>query len=241
MNAWIVLLGIVIIAALYVLLPAMVATWSYYRRAWRVRCPAEGAGARIVIDAPRAAIGEALGRRGLEIARCSLWPTLTLCKQECLAMPEGERRPVVQRAPAPGPDGDGRVKKILVPLDGSPGSTAVLWTAGQLARAQAARVRLLRVDAPVGTVYADDGHVVAYADQESERVAFEELQTLKRTASESRAAWPSASSGPPRCRSCWCRTASPWRAHDEEPDRRPEGRARDHPPQPRPPRGRGRA
>lgn len=184
MNVWVILLGIVVIAALYVVLPVAATTFSHYRRAWRLRCPADGAAAQIVIDAPRAALGEALGRPTLQIAHCSLWTKLRLCKQECLALRESERHPVRQGAPAPGPTPDARLRKILVPLDGSPGSTSVLWTVGQLARAQAARVRLLRVESPVSAVYANDGRVIAYADQEYDRVALDDLQGLKRTADE---------------------------------------------------------
>ena len=184
MNPWMILIGIGVIAALFVVLPVAATTFSYYRRAWRLRCPAAGADAQIVIDAPRAAIGEVLGRPWREVAHCSLWPTLRLCKQECLALGESEMRPVRPGAPAPWRGRDARLGKILVPLDGSPGSTSVLWTVGQLARAQGARVRLLRVESPVSSVYGTDGQVLAYADQEYERVAFDDVQTLRRTADE---------------------------------------------------------
>jgi nucleotide-binding universal stress UspA family protein len=184
MNVWLILLGIVVIAALCVVLPVAATTFSHYRRAWRLSCPADGATAQIVIDAPRAAIGAVLGRPTLEIARCSLWTRLRFCKQECLALRESEMHPVRRGAPAPGATPDARLRKILVPLDGSPGSTSVLWTVGQLARAQDARVRLLRVESPLSSVYARDGRVIAYADQEYDRVALDDLQGLKRTAHE---------------------------------------------------------
>jgi nucleotide-binding universal stress UspA family protein len=184
MNVWLILLSIVVIAALCVVLPVAATTFSHYRRAWRLSCPADGATAQIVIDAPRAAIGAVLGRPTLEIARCSLWTRLRFCKQECLALRESEMHPVRRGAPAPGATPDTRLRKILVPLDGSPGSTSVLWTVGQLARAQDARVRLLRVESPLSSVYARDGRVIAYADQEYDRVALDDLQGLKRTAHE---------------------------------------------------------
>jgi nucleotide-binding universal stress UspA family protein len=181
MNPWVILLGIVVLAALYVVLPVVATTIAHYRRAWRLRCPSEGATAQIRIDAKRAAIGEALGRPALEVARCSLWPRLRLCTQACLALPADEIRPVPQGAPAPGA---ARIRKILVPLDGAPGSTSVLWTVGQLARSQQARVRLLRVAPTMTAVRGSDGRVLAYSDQESDRVTLEELQRLKRTAEE---------------------------------------------------------
>ena len=182
MNLWLILLGIVVLAVLYVVVPVAATTFSHYRRAWRLRCPADNTAAQIEIDATRAAIGEVLGRPTLQVAHCSLWPKLRLCRQECLALRESEMQPVRKGAPAPGPDT--RLRKILVPLDGSPGSTSVLWTVGQLARSQAARVRLLRVGSPMGSVYADDGRVIAYVDQEYDRVALDELHGLKRTAEE---------------------------------------------------------
>jgi nucleotide-binding universal stress UspA family protein len=179
-----ILVGIAAIAALFVVLPVAATTFSHYRRAWRIRCPADGADAQIAIDAPRAAIGEVLGRSWREVARCSRWPTVRLCKQECLALGEREMRPVRGGSPAPGATRDIRLRTILVPLDGSPGSTSVLWTVGQLARAQGARVRLLRVESPVSSVYGADGRVLAYADQEYERVAFDDVQTLRQTAGD---------------------------------------------------------
>ena len=184
MNVWLILLGIVVLAALYVVLPVAATTFSHYRRAWRLRCPTDGATAQIRVDATRAAMGEVLGRPALEVARCSLWPKLRLCTQACLALPASEMRPVRRGAPAPGTAPDARIRKILVPLDGSPGSTAVLWTVGQLARSQAARVRLLRVAPTTTAVHALDGRVLAFSDQECDRITLDELQSLKRTATE---------------------------------------------------------
>jgi nucleotide-binding universal stress UspA family protein len=184
MNPWTILIGITVIAALFVVLPIAVTTVTHYRRAWRVRCPAEGAEAQLAIDAPRATIGEVLGRPWREVARCSLWPTVRLCRQECLTLGESAMRPIQRGAPAPGAGRDARLHKILVPLDGSPGSTSVLWTVGQLARAQGAHVRLLRVEPPAAMVHGTHGQVLAYVDQEYERVAFNDLRELRRTADE---------------------------------------------------------
>jgi nucleotide-binding universal stress UspA family protein len=75
-----------------------------------------------------------------------------------------------------------RIQKILVPLDGSPGSESVLWTVAQLARAQGARVRLIRVAREVGAVMGDDDRVLACANQESERVEVAERAKLRRAA-----------------------------------------------------------
>ncbi|HEV8310281.1 MAG TPA: universal stress protein [Methylomirabilota bacterium] len=64
-----------------------------------------------------------------------------------------------------------RRKRILVPLDGSPGSEVALFHAAELARAERATLHLLHVTAPVRATVAPDGRVLAYADQVAARVA----------------------------------------------------------------------
>jgi len=56
-------------------------------------------------------------------------------------------------------------RRILVPLDGSPGSETALAEIADLARAQHAVLRLLHVARPAEPMVAADGQVVAYADQ----------------------------------------------------------------------------
>ena len=83
-------------------------------------------------------------------------------------------------ADAPLPDTlPGRV--ILVPLDGTPGSEAVLTTIGEIARAEGASVRLLSVRAPTHEVEAG-GQIVSYADQETARVEAETRTYFQRVA-----------------------------------------------------------
>lgn len=60
-------------------------------------------------------------------------------------------------------------KRILVPLDRSPGTESVLPALADLASPGATTIRLLHV-APVPTAVMDGTRVVAYADQEGERV-----------------------------------------------------------------------
>lgn len=74
-----------------------------------------------------------------------------------------------------------KIQKILVPLDRSPGSQAVLPTVGELARVEGARVRLLHVAPRVEAVMAD-GQVIRYADQEAVRITQEVLSFLKTAA-----------------------------------------------------------
>lgn len=63
-------------------------------------------------------------------------------------------------------------KKILVPMDRSAGGEAALAVAADLARIQGAVIRLLHV-APIPTAVVVQGRVVAYVDQESERLRHE--------------------------------------------------------------------
>jgi CBS domain-containing protein len=88
------------------------------------------------------------------------------------------RPPRAADAPLPAA-ASGRV--ILVPLDGAPGSEAVLETVGEIARAEGAAVRLLSVQPPPHEVEVR-GRVVAYSDQETSRVEGEAQDYLKRVA-----------------------------------------------------------
>jgi len=178
MNPWLVLLAIVVLAAGGVAAPVVAAAWSDYRRHRRLRCPVAGVEARIRLDAGRAALGEVLGRPALGVAGCSLWPSRRACRQTCLDLPADEVRRTRPGAPAPG---GGPIRKILVPLDESPGSEAVLWTVGELARAQGARVNLLRVVPPATVVQAGE-RVKVFADQERDRIERGTLFGLRRLA-----------------------------------------------------------
>ena len=62
-------------------------------------------------------------------------------------------------------------KRILVALDRSPESEAVLPIVADIARSAGSTVRLLNVQPVPEAVVAEYGRVVAYQDQEMERVA----------------------------------------------------------------------
>ena len=172
MNPWAVLLALVVLALVFVVAPVGAATFAHWRRPWRLTCPRAGTEAQIKVATTRAAVAEVLGRGTPGIERCSLWPARLGCRVECLALPAGALRamrpgeapPRAQHAPG--------LHTILVPLDGSPGSESVLGTVGELARAHRARVRFVHVVVkPVESVQsAEDGRVIAFADQESLRV-----------------------------------------------------------------------
>src|SRR5919106_1111973 len=69
-------------------------------------------------------------------------------------------------------------KRILVPLDHTPGSEAVLPFIVDLARGAGSTVRLLHVDPVPHNVVSSSGRVIAYADQEMTRLETEGLAYL---------------------------------------------------------------
>lgn len=173
MQPWTVLAGIVLVAAVFVLVPVATATFSRFRGAWRVRCPEEDAEARITLDAGAAARGEIFGRADVRtVVRCSSWPERQGCQQTCLTLPLAEwRRPRPGERPPRRPGADER-KTFLVPLDGTADSERALGAAADLARACDGRLRLLRVARPPTTVRTHD-RIVAFVDQEATRVEYE--------------------------------------------------------------------
>ena len=70
-------------------------------------------------------------------------------------------------------------KRILLPLDRSDVAEAVVPLVGDLARGAGATVRLLHVAPIPGNVVSQEGRVVAFADQEMERLETEGLEYLQ--------------------------------------------------------------
>jgi universal stress protein A len=75
---------------------------------------------------------------------------------------------------------DQKIRNILVPLDRTAGSEAVLRTVAELARASGARVRLLHVAPDVQPVIVGD-RVVRHVDEEIVRIR-QEVQTYLESA-----------------------------------------------------------
>jgi nucleotide-binding universal stress UspA family protein len=69
-------------------------------------------------------------------------------------------------------------KRILVPLDRTSTSEAVLPFVSDLAHGAGSTVRLLRVEPVPNNVVSDSGRVVAYTDQEMARLEAEGLAHL---------------------------------------------------------------
>jgi nucleotide-binding universal stress UspA family protein len=161
MNPGIVLAMLIVLTAA-VVVAVGAAAFVAFRRPWRLACPRDGREAQVQVDALRGARAEVFGLEP-SVARCSLWP-VTACGEQCLDTSPDRRRSVARGEPRP--QGAGR-PTILVPLDGTDESEAVLPTARALARARDARVRLLRVVPPVEAVRDEDERVIAWLDQEA--------------------------------------------------------------------------
>jgi nucleotide-binding universal stress UspA family protein len=164
MNSGLVL-GVMTVMTAAIVIAVAAAAWSAVRRPWRLSCPRDGRDARVQVERGAAVRAEVMGGGERRIARCSLWP-LTACGEACLDTPAAGRRLVWRGEPLP-PTKERRT--ILVPLDGTPASEAVLPTVRALARGRNSRVRLLRVMPPVEASYGDD-RVVVYIDQEAAAV-----------------------------------------------------------------------
>lgn len=70
-------------------------------------------------------------------------------------------------------------KRILIPLDRTPASEAVVPLIAEVARGVGSTVRLLHVQPVPENVLREDGRVVAYADQEMARLEVEGLNYLE--------------------------------------------------------------
>jgi hypothetical protein len=87
MNPWLILVGLVVIAVVFVALPVGLSMSTGYRRWKIVPCPATYRPAAILVG--RAGLAEALGIRALRrIRACSLWPERYGCARRCLELPE---------------------------------------------------------------------------------------------------------------------------------------------------------
>ncbi len=70
-------------------------------------------------------------------------------------------------------------KRILVPLDQSPAAEVVVPLVADMARGSGATVRLLQVAPVPQNRMSEEGRVLAYADQEMERLEAEGLDYLR--------------------------------------------------------------
>jgi nucleotide-binding universal stress UspA family protein len=181
MNPWLVLSALLAIALVFVVVPVGVAAFREWRRPWRLTCPRAGMVAQIRVGAAHAALAEMFGR-GPEISRCSLWPPLAECREECLALPRRARQQMRRGEAPPRHRAHGAIGLIVVPLDGATGAEQALPAIAAMAQGLGATLRLLRVVPPVKEVRNEDDQVVAWVDQEAERVEREARKYLERLA-----------------------------------------------------------
>jgi nucleotide-binding universal stress UspA family protein len=177
MNPWLILSALVTLAFVFVATPVAAAAVREWRRPWRLVCPRAGMVAQIRVEPGLAALAEVFGRRPT-VARCSLWPPLAECREECLALPRDARRPMRRGEAPPRGRADAAIRLIVVPLAKAAASERALPAIAELARGCGATLRLLRVVPPVKEVRDEDDRVVVYVDQESERVEREAREEL---------------------------------------------------------------
>ena len=135
-----------------------------------VQCPLDNSKAKVQVDARTDGADEMLGIGAPYVVRCSKRGPGETCQETCFP----------QRTPTQGLNGSDDTLPltewrpvVLVPLDGSRGSEAVLPTAQDIALERGARIRLLHVVPPVESARAIEDRMIAYADQESARVVDE--------------------------------------------------------------------
>ena len=76
--------GVVTLGVYFVVGPAVVSTYRRYRGRRTIICPETDQIAEMEIKAGRAGIMAALGKPGLRVKWCSLWPRRKGCAEECL-------------------------------------------------------------------------------------------------------------------------------------------------------------
>ncbi len=96
-SPWIVLVGIAVIGAGYVLLPVAYDAWRRFRGRRAVRCPETGAPAEVDLDARGAAVAAMFRDPTPRVERCSEWPEREGCQQGCVSPAEVERGEVAHR------------------------------------------------------------------------------------------------------------------------------------------------
>ncbi|MBI1737307.1 MAG: universal stress protein [Candidatus Rokubacteria bacterium] len=170
MDPWSVLPALAAIALVFVVAPVGLATFTHWRRPFRLTCPRAEVEAQIRVDAGRTAIADVLGRGTTELEACSLWPAHGGCRAECLALPPGALRAVRRGEPPPRGRRASAIETILVALDGSHASEDAIAGIADVARRHRARVHFLQVAKPPETMRAADGRIVAFAHDESDRL-----------------------------------------------------------------------
>ena len=85
MTAPLILIAVIAgVGLLYVVVPMVLDTYGKYMGTHLVQCPETGRVAALEVEAGRAALLAAVGRKHLQVKDCSRWPERRDCPQECL-------------------------------------------------------------------------------------------------------------------------------------------------------------
>lgn len=90
-TALIAILAVLLLGAVYVVLPVVAGAYRRYRGVKHPVCPETGEPALVTLDARHAAVSAAAGRPELRVATCSRWPEHDGCDQGCTEELEGGR------------------------------------------------------------------------------------------------------------------------------------------------------
>lgn len=137
-------------------------------RTLHVQCPLDNSESEVQVDARTGGADESIGAP--YVVRCSRRGPGKTCQEACFLGRPPTQRPIGWDDALPAMEWR---PVVLVPLDGSRGSEAVLPTAQDIALERGARIRLLHVVPPVESARARDNRMMVHADQESARVVHE--------------------------------------------------------------------
>ncbi len=76
---------IMLVGAVYVVLPVMLHAYTRFRGTRPVTCPSDTEAATVQLDAVRAGVTAAFGAPNIRISQCSRWPQRMQCGRGCLA------------------------------------------------------------------------------------------------------------------------------------------------------------
>jgi hypothetical protein len=79
---------ILVIGAIYVMLPVALGAYVHFSKPIKVICPKTHEAALITLNARRAAFASAIGRTKLDVTGCSRWPQDSGCGRECASQVE---------------------------------------------------------------------------------------------------------------------------------------------------------
>ena len=87
-DPWTVLIGLALVAVVFVLAPVMGSVYLGLRGTRLLRCPETRTPAAVGLDAGYAAWTAAFRQPLLRVRSCSLWPRRAGCAQRCCDLPE---------------------------------------------------------------------------------------------------------------------------------------------------------